>query len=71
MRKSLAGCLIIAAAVGCLGLAANYVTRGFIGSPASQASVTSWPPLPREAQPQADDKTDQRRTATAPAGLRG
>ena len=71
MLKSLAGCLTIAAAVGCLDLAANYVTPRFIGSPTSQASVRLWPPLPPDAQCQADDKTDQRHTATAPAGLRG
>ena len=71
MRKSLAGCITIAAAVGCIDLAADYVTPAFIPSPASQPSVTSWPPLLPEAQPRAEDKTDQRRTATAPAGLRG
>ncbi len=70
MRKSLAGCITIAVAVGC-GLAPGYVTPGFIRSPASQPSVMLWPPLPPEAQPQSDDKTAQRRTATAPAGLRG
>jgi len=71
MRKSLAGCITIAAALGCLELAADYVTPGFIWSPASQPSVMLWPPLAPEAQPQADDKTAQRHTATAPAGLRG
>ena len=71
MGKSLAGCITIAVAVGCLGLAADYVTPAFIRSPTSQPSVMLWPPLAPEAQPQADDKTDQRRTATAPAGLRG
>jgi len=71
MRKSLAGCITIAAAVGCIDLAADYVTPAFIASPASQPSVTSWPPLLPEAQPRAEDKTDQRRTGTAPAGLRG
>jgi len=38
---------------------------------ASQPSVMLWPPLLPEAQPRAEDKTDQRRTVTAPAGLRG
>ena len=71
MRKSLAGCITIAAAVGCINLAADYVTPAFIPSPASEPSVTSWPPLLPEVQPRAEDKTDQRRTVTAPAGLRG
>ena len=71
MRKSLAGCITIAAAVGCIDLAADYVTPAFIASPASQPSVTSWPPLLPEAQPRAEDRTGQRRTTTAPAGLRG
>jgi hypothetical protein len=71
MRKSLAGCITIAAAVGCIDLAADYVTPAFIPSPASRPSVTSWPPLLPEAQPRAEHKTDQRRTASAPAGLRG
>jgi hypothetical protein len=71
MRKSLAGCISIAAAVGCIGLAADYVTAAFIPSPASQPSVVLWPPLLPEAQSRAESRTDQRRTATAPAGLRG
>jgi hypothetical protein len=71
MRKSLVGCITIAAAVGCIDLAADYVTQTFIPSHASQPSVMLWPPLLPEAQPRAEDKTDQRRTATAPAGLRG
>jgi hypothetical protein len=71
MRKSLAGCISIAAVVGCIGLAADYVTAAFIPSPASQPSVALWPPLLPEAQSRAESRTDQRRTATAPAGLRG
>ena len=71
MRKSLAGCISIAAAVGCIGLAADYVTAAFIPSSASQPSVVLWPPLLPEAQSRAESSTDQRRTATAPAGLRG
>jgi hypothetical protein len=71
MRKSLAGCISIAAAVGCIELAADYVTAGFSPSPASQPSVMLWPPLLPEARPRAESRTDQRRTATAPAGLRG
>jgi hypothetical protein len=71
MRKSLACCITIAAAVGGLGLAADYVTPAFIRSPTSQPSVVLWPPLLPEAQPRAENRTDQRRTATAPAGLRG
>ena len=71
MRKSLAGCITIAAAVGCLGLAADYVTSAFIRSPTSQPAVMLWAPLLPEARPQTEDKTDQRRTGTAPAGLRG
>jgi hypothetical protein len=71
MRKSLAGCITIAAAVGCLDLAADYVTPAFFRSHTSQPSVMLWPPLPLGAQPQAEDQADQRRTATAPAGLRG
>ena len=71
MRKSLAGCITIAVAVGCIDLAADYVTPAFIPSPANQPSVASWPPLLPEAQPRAGDKPAQRRTATAPAGLRG
>ena len=71
MRKSLAGCITIAVAVGCIDLAADYVMPAFIASPASQPSVTSWPPLLPEMQPKSEDKTDQRRTGTAPAGLRG
>jgi hypothetical protein len=71
MRKSLAGCISIAAAVGCIGVAADYVTAAFIPSPASQPSVVLWPPLLPEAQSRAESRTDQRRTATAPAGLRG
>jgi len=71
MRKSLAGCITIAVAVGCLDLAADYATPAFIRSPTSEPSVTLWPPLLPEAQPQTEDKTDRRRTGTAPAGLRG
>ncbi len=71
MRKSLAGCISIAAAVGCFDLAADYVTPAFIPLHASQPAVMLWPPLLPEAQPRAEDKTDQRRTVTAPAGLRG
>jgi hypothetical protein len=71
MRKSLAGCITIAAAVGCIDLAADYVAPAFIASHASQPPVMWWPPLPPEAQSRAEDKTDQRRTPTAPAGLRG
>jgi hypothetical protein len=71
MLKSLAGCLTIAAVVGCLDQLADYVAPAFIPSQASQPSVMWWPPLPPEAQPRAGDKTEQRRTATAPAGLRG
>ena len=32
MRKSLAGCITIAVAVGCLDLAADYATPAFIRS---------------------------------------
>jgi hypothetical protein len=71
MRKSLAGCITVVAAVGCLGLAADYATPGFIRSHKSQPSVMLWPPLLPEVQHQAGNKTDQRRTAMAPAGLRG
>ena len=71
MRKSLAGCITIAVAVGCLDLAADYVTSAFIRSPTSQPAVMLWAPLLPEARPQTEDKTDQRRTASAPAGLRG
>ena len=71
MRKSLACCITIAAAVGGLSLAADYATPAFIRSHTSEPSVTLWPPLLPEAQPQTEDKTDQRRTGTAPAGLRG
>jgi hypothetical protein len=70
MRKSLAGCITIAVAVGCLDLAADYVTPAFVRSHSSQPAVMLWPPLLPDAQPQ-EDKTDQRRTGTAPAGLRG
>jgi hypothetical protein len=71
MRKSLAGCITIAVAVGCLDLAADYITPAFIRSHMGQPAVMLWPPLLPEAQPQAEDKTDQRRTVTAAAGLRG
>ena len=71
MRKSLAGCITIAAVVGCLDLAADYATPAFIRSHTSQPSVMLWPPLLPEAQPLARGKTNQQRTATAPAGLRG
>ena len=71
MRKSLAACITIAAAVGCLDLAADYATPAFIRSHPSQPAVMLWPPLLPEAQPQAEEKADQRRTGTAPAGLRG
>ena len=71
MRKSLACCITIAAAVGGLSLAADYATPAFIRSHSSQPAVMLWPPLLPEAQPRAESRTDQRRTATAPAGLRG
>ena len=71
MRKSLARCITIAVAVGCIDLAADYVTSAFIRSPTSQPAVMLWAPLLPEARPQTEDKTDQRRTGTAPAGLRG
>jgi hypothetical protein len=71
MRKSLVGCITVAAAVGCIDLAADYVTSAFIRSHTSQPSVMLWAPLLPEAQHQAEDKTAKRRTATAPAGLRG
>jgi hypothetical protein len=71
MRKSLAGCFIVAAAIGGLDLAADYATPTFIRSPTNQPSVMLWPPLAPEAQPQVEDKGAQRRTGTAPAGLRG
>ena len=70
MRKSLACCITIAA-VGGLSLAADYATPAFIRSHSSQPAVMLWPPLLPEAQPQAEDRTAQRRTGTAPAGLRG
>jgi hypothetical protein len=71
MRKSLAGGITIAVAVGCLDLAADYATPAFIRSHTSQPSVMLWPPLLPEARPQAEDRADQRRTGMAPAGLRG
>ena len=71
MRKSLAGCITIAAAVACLDLAADYVTPTLIRPYASEPPVLLWAPLQPAAQHQAADKTDKRRTATAPAGLRG
>jgi hypothetical protein len=70
MRKSLAGCITIVVAVGCFDLAADYLTPAFIRSPTSQPAVMLWPPLAPGA-PQAEDQAVQRRTATAPAGLRG
>ena len=71
MRKSLAGCIAVAAAVGCIDLAAEYVTPAFIRPHTSQPSVLLWAPLLPEPQHQTEGKTDKRRTATAPAGLRG
>jgi len=72
MRKRLAGGIVaLAAAVGCFDLAGDHVMSASIPPPTRLPSVLTWAPLPPEALHPAQDKTDERRTITAPAGLRG